>query len=347
MVYDYVSLYVPRAPLPMWVQNMKYMRFLSILSIVVLFAVAGAAHAAQPGDLTKQYPGDDSDSAAPLAQSPDVTSVTPPEPVEPPATGETGEVLPPNGKPPKVIPPPISKATVRITNPKNDHIAFESGTMTIRWVTTGEIPKVRLYYYGDRTQLGGHSRGDFGVLIADSAPNTGSYTWTVPWVDASAFRLRIAGLDGYGRNAAADEMAVQFRPKEMETIKDQTFILVSKRHQRLWFVKDGHLKRLHIVSTALDGFWTPTMKPGSYDPQRGAMGKVFDKDPAPMSNMYHVIMPWWLQITASGSHGIHATSPRFYDELGGPASHGCVRQHRADAEVLYSQVKVGTPVYVF
>jgi lipoprotein-anchoring transpeptidase ErfK/SrfK len=77
------------------------------------------------------------------------------------------------------------------------------------------------------------------------------------------------------------------------------------------------------------------------------MGKVFEKDPAPTSRMYNVVMPWWLQITASGSHGIHATSPRFYDELGGPASHGCVRQHRADAEILYDMVRVGTPVYIF
>jgi lipoprotein-anchoring transpeptidase ErfK/SrfK len=58
-------------------------------------------------------------------------------------------------------------------------------------------------------------------------------------------------------------------------------------------------------------------------------------------------MAWWMAITASGSHGIHATSPGFYYALGGPASHGCVRQHRNDARILYGMVSVGTAVYVF
>ena len=58
-------------------------------------------------------------------------------------------------------------------------------------------------------------------------------------------------------------------------------------------------------------------------------------------------MPYWLQITASGSHGIHATSPPYYGRLGSPASHGCVRQHKADAQVLYGLVSVGTPVYIY
>jgi len=57
-------------------------------------------------------------------------------------------------------------------------------------------------------------------------------------------------------------------------------------------------------------------------------------------------MLWWMAITSSGSHGIHATSPPFYQYLGEPASHGCIRQHRTDAHTLYEMVDVGTPVYV-
>jgi lipoprotein-anchoring transpeptidase ErfK/SrfK len=62
--------------------------------------------------------------------------------------------------------------------------------------------------------------------------------------------------------------------------------------------------------------------------------------------MYQVHMLWWMAITSSGSHGIHATSPNLYGYLGSPASHGCIRQHRADAQELYGMVSVGTPVYV-
>ena len=53
-----------------------------------------------------------------------------------------------------------------------------------------------------------------------------------------------------------------------------------------------------------------------------------------------------MAVTSSGSHGIHATSPGLYCYLGSPASHGCIRQHRADAQKLYGMVSVGTPVYV-
>jgi lipoprotein-anchoring transpeptidase ErfK/SrfK len=319
-------------------------RSLPVNFFALLLAILPATTALQADPLgqSKPYPGEDVESPASL---PSVSSVAPPiVPVEPPKLGgiETEPVKP-------IVPvrPVIKKITLRVTNPKNDHIAYENARLTIKWSTTGDVSKVRLYYYGDRTKLGGNSRGDFGVLIADSALNTGSYVWTVPWIDASAFRLRVAALDASMKAAASDEIAVQFRPKEMLAIKEKTFILVIKRQQRLYYVKEGHLKRVHLVSTALDGFWTPTMRPGSYDPERGAMGKVFSKDPAPTSRMYDVVMPWWLQITESGSHGIHATSPRFYDELGGPASHGCVRQHRADAEVLYGMVSVGTPVYIY
>jgi lipoprotein-anchoring transpeptidase ErfK/SrfK len=315
---------------------MKYTRYAAIISLACFFMAGASAQSLMPSGAARPYPGDDFEAPP----TPDVRSVRPPDAVEPP-TPEGGEgIIPP-------IVPPILKPSIRFVHPKNDGTVYEGSALTVRWQTTGEVAKVRLYYYGDRTRLGGNSRGDFGVLIGDGVANTGTYTWTVPWVDASAFRLRIAALDSDRKTIAADEVAVQFRPREMASVREKTFILISKDHQRLWYVKDGKLKRLHVVSTALGGFWTPTMRPGSYDPQRGAMGKVFEKDPAPTSREYHVVMPWWLQITASGSHGIHATSPRFYDELGGPASHGCVRQHRADAEILYGLVRVGTPVYIF
>jgi lipoprotein-anchoring transpeptidase ErfK/SrfK len=104
---------------------------------------------------------------------------------------------------------------------------------------------------------------------------------------------------------------------------------------------------MHLVSTARYPHYTPPMRPGSYDRRRGAMGKVFYKDPCAWSRRYECDMPYWMAITSSGSHGIHATSPPYYHRLGSPASHGCVRQHRSDARILYRMVDIGTPVYVF
>jgi lipoprotein-anchoring transpeptidase ErfK/SrfK len=195
--------------------------------------------------------------------------------------------------------------------------------------------------------LGGRDRGMFSGYIAERAENASHVTWKVPWVDAISLAVRIAGLDEDGRKLADDERHLRFRPKVLADLTEETLIAVSKTHQRLYFQRDGRIVRQHVVSTAAGGYWTPTMKPGSVDGRRGRMGQVFSKDPHAYSRMYHCAMPYWLAITSTGSHGIHATSPPFYWRLGAPASHGCIRQHRADARILFSMVNVGTPVYVF
>jgi lipoprotein-anchoring transpeptidase ErfK/SrfK len=102
---------------------------------------------------------------------------------------------------------------------------------------------------------------------------------------------------------------------------------------------------MDIVSTAVAPYDTPYMQPGA-DGSHGEMGRVFGKDPDAFSHEYQVHMLWWLAITSSGSHGIHATSPNLYDYLGEPASHGCIRQTVSDAHSLYERVSVGTRVYV-
>lgn len=223
----------------------------------------------------------------------------------------------------------------------------EGDEVELSWETSGFITHVRIYYYGGRCRLGGRDRGMFSGYVAEQAENTGRATWKVPWVDAISLAVRIAGLGENGEKLVDDERQVRFRPRVMADLEEGTLIAVSKAHQRLYLQRDGKIARQHVVSTAAGGYWTPTMKPGSVDGRRGRMGQVFRKDPYAYSRMYRCAMPYWLAITSSGSHGIHATSPPFYWRLGGPASHGCIRQHRADAQVLFGMVNVGTPVYVF
>lgn len=236
------------------------------------------------------------------------------------------------------------KPALKFFSPALDEEWTEGNPVTIRWLTVGPIQTVRLFYYGDLTRLGGRERGSFSNLITDKIPNEGYFQWTVPWIDASGFVIRIAGFDAAGRTIAEAERGVNFRPKEAEGLRG-TFIVVSKRRQRLWYYEDNRLRWISIVSTARAPYSTPDMRPGSGG-RRGAMGRVFYKDPNAYSRMYNCPMRWWMAITSSGSHGIHATSPGFYPYLGGPASHGCIRQHRADAEKLYHMVSVGTAVYV-
>lgn len=223
----------------------------------------------------------------------------------------------------------------------------EGSQVTFRWLSSGPIRKVRIYYSYERCKFAERSRGEVGVVLADMIPDNNQFTWPkVPWLDTGSVRLRIAGYDAEGNRVAADEVGLHFRPRELVGLPD-TCIAIIKKHQRLYYIREGKVVRMHIVSTAASGYWTPTMKPGSFDRRRGAMGKVFSKDTCAWSRMYHCSMPYWMAITSSGSHGIHATSPPFYGRLGSPASHGCVRQHRTDARILFGMVAVGTKVYVF
>lgn len=268
------------------------------------------------------------------------THLTPPFQPEPPP-----DILSP-------IPEPLPESLreepfISFETPIDDSEIVEGRQLPIRWQTGGPIDHVRIYYSYDLCPLGGKPRGKSGrVLQGTMLPNTGQVTWTVPWLDTTAVRLRIAGYDSQQQRLAADEIGLRFLPAEISDLPPRSIGIIKKR-QRLYYLEGGRLRRMHIVSTAAPGYTTPTMHPGAWDPRRGAMGKIFRKARAPMSRTYRVVMPYWLQITSSGSHGIHATTPRYYSRLGRPASHGCVRQHLEDARILYSMVSVGTPVYVF
>lgn len=236
---------------------------------------------------------------------------------------------------------------LRIVEPLDDSEVLEGSTVAIRWNWGGPVERVRLYYSYERCRLGGRSRGEYGrVIYGQMLPNLGEVRWVIPWMDTDAFRLRVAGYDRDGNFIAADEVGIRYRPAELKDLPEHAIAVIKKR-QRLYYYEGGRIRCMHIVSTAAPGYTTPSMRPGSRDPRRGEMGRVFGKQRNAWSRRYHCWMPYWLQITSSGSHGIHATSSCFYRYLGRPASHGCIRQHRADARVLYNLVEVGTPVYVF
>lgn len=243
--------------------------------------------------------------------------------------------------------PAAGQALIEFISPTDDDEIVEGVETILRWQARGPVQKVRLYFYYDRCALGGQSRGTFGrIIYGQMIPNFGEVPWTIPWMDTAALRLRIAAYDGAEELVAEHEIGLRYRPAELKDLPDHAIGIVKKR-QRLYYYEDGRVRRMHIVSTAAPGYTTPRMYPGSRDPRRGQMGRVFGKQRHAFSRMYRVAMPYWLQITSSGSHGIHATSARYYRYLGRPASHGCVRQHEADAAILFNLVEVGTPVYVF
>jgi hypothetical protein len=78
------------------------------------------------------------------------------------------------------------KAAVTLTAP-NGNEAWSVGTSrNITWTTTGTIPNVRLEY----------SKDNFAslVLIASSAPGTGSYSWTIPDDISTTVKVRVTDV---------------------------------------------------------------------------------------------------------------------------------------------------------
>ena len=95
--------------------------------------------------------------------------------------------------------------------------------------------------------------------------------------------------------------------------------------QRMTVSVNGVPRYSWLVSTARRGYVTPT---GVYRPQRlyrEYYSRKYYNSPMPYSIFY------------SGGFAIHGSYA--VNQLGGPASHGCIRLHPANAATLYSLVQ--------
>jgi len=105
----------------------------------------------------------------------------------------------------------------------------------------------------------------------------------------------------------------------------EVLISVNKSTQQMSVSVDG-IPRYHFaVSTGRAGYGTPN---GSYRPQRLAaswFSKLYYNSPMPHSIFF------------SGGYAIHGSYE--INRLGGPASHGCIRLHPANAAALFALVK--------
>jgi len=105
----------------------------------------------------------------------------------------------------------------------------------------------------------------------------------------------------------------------------EVLISVNKSTQQMSVSVDG-IPRYHFaVSTGRAGYGTPN---GSYRPQRLAaswFSKLYYNSPMPHSIFFH------------GGYAIHGSYE--INRLGGPASHGCIRLHPANAAALFALVK--------
>jgi lipoprotein-anchoring transpeptidase ErfK/SrfK len=100
---------------------------------------------------------------------------------------------------------------------------------------------------------------------------------------------------------------------------------ISRASQTMAVSVDGVQRHVWKVSTGRSGYGTPG---GVYHPQmlaRRWFSKKYYNSPMPYSIFFH------------GGYAIHGTY--YLRQLGGPASHGCVRLHPANAAVLFGLVQ--------
>jgi L,D-transpeptidase-like protein len=102
-------------------------------------------------------------------------------------------------------------------------------------------------------------------------------------------------------------------------------ILVEKATQRMVVIQDGYMRYIWPVSTGRDALETPN---GIYAPQRmerNWFSSSYYNSPMPYSIFFH---------NGYAIHGSYAVN-----QLGGPASHGCVRLHPHHAALLFGLVQ--------
>lgn len=225
-------------------------------------------------------------------------------------------------------------------------VLAEAQTYDIEWNASG-IDTVSINAYGDRTLLGGRSRGTFNISISKPVPaSRGKATWKLPLVDARKFRLRIAGYNSEGKQVRSVSREYQFRPVVMANrAKDGIYLdLHTRNNQRLYVQRDGRITRVYLSSSSEHWEWQPrNFHPGRMH-DHGGIFKVIQKERNHYSTLFQVDMPYAMRY--HGGHFIHATSPNLYHNLGAPASAGCNRLTLEDARELYTQTPLGTRVEV-
>jgi hypothetical protein len=110
-----------------------------------------------------------------------------------------------------------------------------------------------------------------------------------------------------------------------ESAEARLAVLVDKSSQRMVVIQDGHTRYIWPVSTGRDNQATPN---GVYVPQRlerSWFSRAYYRSPMPYSIFFH---------NGYAIHGSYAIS-----QLGGPASHGCVRLHPDHAAILFALVQ--------
>jgi hypothetical protein len=113
------------------------------------------------------------------------------------------------------------------------------------------------------------------------------------------------------------------------TARAELEVVINKSTQQMSVVIDGSVRYVWRISTGRDVYSTPN---GSFVPERLErtwFSKSYYNSPMPYAIFFH---------NGYAIHGSYAI-----DQLGGPASHGCVRLHPDHAAILFELVQQAGP----
>jgi hypothetical protein len=237
-------------------------------------------------------------------------------------------------------------AELKIVAPTTDQMA-EGKSYYIKWGGMGAAT-VTITAEGNLTSRPGAPRGPFSVIIAENVPaSRGLVAWTVPYLDTVRFAIHIVGYGAWGQAVAEDFKTYVFRPRVLRNRSANGIYidLGNPDRQRLYVLRGNVLIRAYLTSGARThvALPKPQRRVEPFDPT--GVFRVSDKYPMYWSNLYQVWMTHAMRFWQG--HFIHGTYPSEYYLLGHPASSGCIRLDRTDAEELYNMSPRGTRVEIF
>jgi lipoprotein-anchoring transpeptidase ErfK/SrfK len=140
------------------------------------------------------------------------------------------------------------------------------------------------------------------------------------------------------------------QPVEPRVTRDEFGpVIVIRRESKMLYLYDGsRLVRTFGVATGQSRYPTPLGLFSVVDKQRDPWWRPPDSDwarglkPIP-PGPGNPLGTRWMGLSAPGV-GIHGTPDAA--SIGYSASHGCIRMHISDAELLFNSVRWGTPVFI-
>lgn len=184
------------------------------------------------------------------------------------------------------------------------------------------------------------------LLIGSRPPAAGLREGVVVNVAASAAAILVK-LRGFNRGPL-ELTHKRIEPWMVESSTALVAVVIQRASRELLLYKNGSLARQFTVAVGLPEYPTPlgqfAIATKLVDPTWYPPDSEWVDDPEPVEpGPDNPLGTRWMGLT-SPEIGIHGTPDP--DSLGTDASHGCIRMSIPDAEWLYGEIEVGTPVWI-